>query len=144
MKNITNFNQFFESYLKNDASGYDIGDYVYHVTPIENLNHIKQNGFIPKDGTSINNEKFENRLYFATSLIAAYDLSVNFGSYKYDSDFIIFKINSYCINDYEIDDLFEHGIYVDYAIKYNCVIDVFYASDLFGKFDDNDLENLYI
>jgi len=131
------------NHIKSDAIGYNIGEYIYHITQIENLNSIKQNGFTPKDGISINKEKFENRLYFATSLIAAYDLSVNFGSYRYDGDYIIFKLKSDCINDYEDDGLFKHGIYVDYNISYNCVVEVINASELFNIFDDDDIEKLY-
>jgi hypothetical protein len=60
--------------LESDAVGYEIGDYLYHVTLTSNLPKIKRQGLIPKDGVAINGKPFKNRLYFATSLIAAYDL----------------------------------------------------------------------
>ena len=129
--------------IESDAMGYDIGDYLYHITPVSNFNTIINKGFIPKNGISINNKPFENRLYFATSLISAYDLSVNFGSYRDDSDYVIFKIKSDCINDYEEDDLFAHGIYVDYKVSNKCIVGYVNANDLFNKFDDEDIENLY-
>ncbi len=130
-----------ENYLPSDAMGYDIGEFVYHITPKKNLNTIKKNGFIPKDGISINHKPFKNRLYFATSLIAAYDLSVNFNSYRDNDEYVIFKLDSKCINKgYEEDELFIHGIYVDYEISYSFVIDVINTSDLFNKFDDDDFD----
>ena len=133
-----------ESYLPSDAIGYDIGEYLYHITPIKNLNKIKNNGFVPKDGISINGKPFKNRLYFATSLIAAYDLSVNFQSYRDDVDeYVIFKVDSKCLKDYEEDELFKHGIYVNYPISKKYIVDIINAEDLFGKFDEDDFENLY-
>ena len=136
---------FNEQFLPNDAIGYNIGEYLYHITPKQNVNTIKKNGFIPKDGIAINGKPFENRLYFATSLIAAYDLSVNFNSYKDNEEYIIFKVKSNCIDDgYEKDPLFVHGIYVDYPISNDCIINVINASDLFNKFNDEDFENLYL
>lgn len=140
---IKNFKQFNEN-LKSDDIGYNIGQYLYHITPKRNVPQIKKNGFIPKDGIAINNKPFKNRLYFTTSLISAYDLSVNFGSYKDNEEYVIFKLKSDCVNNgYEKDLLFVHGIYVDYTIPYSCVVDVMNASDLFNKFDDEDIENLY-
>lgn len=140
-----NFKQFVnENYLQSDAVGYNIGKYLYHITPKSNISQIKKKGFVPKNGISINNKPFKNRLYFATSLIAAYDLSVNFGSYKDDREYAIFKIKSDCVNaGYEEDPLFVHGIYVDYAITNSCIVDVINASDLFNKFNDDDFEKLY-
>lgn len=142
---VKNFKQFVnENYLPSDAIGYSIGEYLYHITPKINVAQIKKNGFIPKDGIAINNKPFKNRLYFATSLIAAYDLSVNFGSYKDNEEYAIFKVKSNCVsNGYEEDPLFVHGIYVDYPIPNTCIVSVINASDLFNKFDDDDLENLY-
>ena len=125
-----------ENYLKSDAIGYNIGQYIYHITLKRNLNDIRKNGFKPKDGVAINGKSFKNRLYFATSLIAAYDLSVNFGSYKdnLDENYIIFKLKSECIdNGYKEDNLFDHGIYVDYPIGSDCIVDIINADDLFGK-----------
>lgn len=145
---ITTINEWkqINKYYENDAIGYDIGKYLYHVTPKENLKNIKRNGFEPNDGTTIRGEDFENRLYFATSLIAAYDLSVNFSSYKTDEDLYIIKLKSDCIdkNDYEEDPLFLHGIYIDYNVSNNCIISIIEADDLFNKFDDEDIENLYL
>ena len=133
-----------KNYLQNDASGYNIGKYLYHITPKQNAKIIKRSGFKPRDGISINGKPFRNRLYFATSLIAAYDLSVNFGSYRDETNYIIFKIKSECIhNGYEKDPLFVHGIYVNYPINNTCIIDIINAEDLFDKFDENDIENLY-
>lgn len=139
---ITKF-KLYEDYMKSDNIGYNIGEYIYHITTKQNIPAIKKNGFIPRDGVSINNKSFENRLYFATSLIAAYDLSVNFGSYKSDDEYVIFKLKSSCINDFEEDNLFPHGIYVDYPIDYNFVVDFMDADELFGKFNDDDIEKLY-
>ncbi len=142
---VKSFEQFVnENYLQSDARGYNIGKYLYHITPKRNVAKIKKNGFIPKDGVAINNKPFKNRLYFATSLIAAYDLSVNFGSYKDNEEYVIFKVKSDCVNNgYEEDPLFVHGIYVDYPIPNTYIVDVINASDLFNKFNDNDIENLY-
>jgi len=137
------FNDFIKEYLESDAIGYEIGDYIYHVTPKRNMNKIKNDGFIPKDGVGINGKPFKNRLYFATSLISAYDLSVNFGSYKDNDEYVIFKVESSCIDDYEKDPLFVHGIYVDYPVSKKYIIEVIKANDLFDKYDDNDIENLY-
>lgn len=138
------YNYIIENYLESDNIGYNVGQYLYHVTPKKNIPQIKKNGFIPKDGISINNKPFKNRLYFATSLIAAYDLSVNFGSYKYNGEYVIFKLKSDCINKgYKEDPLFAHGIYVDYPIPYAYSIDIINVSDLFGKFNENDIEKLY-
>jgi hypothetical protein len=133
----------FSNEIESDAMGYDIGDYLYHITPVSNFDTIINKGFIPKNGISINGKPFENRLYFATSLISAYDLSVNFGSYRDDKEYVIFKIKSDCIDDYEEDNLFAHGIYVDYKISNQCIIGYVNANDLFNKFDDEDIENLY-
>lgn len=145
MKYIKTLNNYIkENYLPSDAIGYNIGEFVYHITPKKNLNTIKKNGFIPKDGISINNKPFKNRLYFATSLIAAYDLSVNFNSYRDNDEYVIFKLDSKCIDKgYEEDELFIHGIYVDYKIPYSFVVDIINASDLFNKFDDDDFDRLY-
>ena len=134
-----------ENHLKSDAMGYNMGEFLYHITPKRNIGEIMKSGFIPKDGIAINNKPYKNRLYFATSLIAAYDLSVNFGSYKDNEEYVIFKVKSNCVNnEYEKDTLFPHGIYVDYQISNNCIVSVMNADDLFNKFDENDIENLYI
>jgi hypothetical protein len=134
-----------ENYLSNDAVGYSVGDYLYHVTPKKNLLNIIQNGFEPKDGVAINGKPFKNRLYFATSLIAAYDLCTNFQSYRdgYD-EWSIIKVKSVCVKDgYENDPLFVHGIYVNYPIKPDFMVDVIDYDNLFGKFRDEDFEELY-
>lgn len=133
----------FENYRKSDAIGYKIGKYLYHVTPSENLENIRSNGFHPKDGVSINGEEFEDRLYFATSLISAYDLSVNFSSIRDTYDYTIFKVDSSFLEDYEEDPLFNHGIYVEYSVPPNYIIEYFDADELFDKFSDEDIENLY-
>ena len=141
---INEYRQFInEKYLESDAIGYKIDKYLYHVTTKNNLNKIKRYGFIPQDGVSINNKPYENRLYFATSLIAAYDLSVNFSSYKDEHEYYIIKIKSEAIDNYEEDPLFDHGIYIDYSIPSKYIVEVIDADDLFDKFDDNDIENLY-
>lgn len=134
-----------ENYLKSDAIGYNVGEYLYHITPKRNVQKITKNGFTPKDGIAINNKRFKNRLFFATSLIAAYDLSVNFGSYRDNEDgYAIFKVKSDCLtNGYKEDSLFPHGIYVDYPIPNTFIVSVMDADDLFNKFNDEDIENLY-
>ncbi|MGA1049083.1 MAG: hypothetical protein ACO3UU_13830, partial [Minisyncoccia bacterium] len=48
-----------ENYLPSDAIGYNIGEYLYHVSPKKNLNDIKSNGFTPKDGVTIKGEPFK-------------------------------------------------------------------------------------
>ena len=99
---------------------------------------------IPKNGVSINGEKFENRLYFATSLIAVYDLYVNFTSIRGYEEYIIIKIDSNCLKQgYSKDMLFQHGIYIDYKISADYIDDIIDADSLFNKFDEDDLENLY-
>lgn len=140
---VMKYLKLFEEYLQSDAIGYNIGDYIYHVTPIKNLNKIKKLGFKTQSGTSINGKKYNNRIYFATSLISAYDISVNFGSYKDDSEYVIFKLKSNCLDEYEKDPLFIHGIFVDYDIDKKYIVDVIKCEDLFNKFDENDIENLY-
>lgn len=141
MKFILPINEYF-SMFPNDSIGYDIGEYIYHVTPIKNVSKIERSGFKPKDGISINKKPFMNRLYFATSLISAYDLSVNFGSDN-NLSYVIFKVDSSCINEYEEDPLFGHGIYIDYPISNKFIVDKINADDLFDKYDDDDIENLY-
>lgn len=132
-----------ESYRKSDAIGYIIGKYLYHITPSENLERIKNNGFHPKDGVSVNGKVFEDRLYFATSLISAYDLSVNFSSIRDTYDYTIFKVDSSFLKEYEEDPLFPHGIYIDYPVPSEHIIDYFDADDLFDKFSEEDIEDLY-
>ena len=133
-----------EKELESDAIGYNIGNFVYHTTPISNLTKIKSEGIKPKDGITINGKKFRNRLYLATSLIAVYDLSVNFQSYRTDEEYVILKIRSECANmGYEEDPLFVHGIYIDYPIESECIVELINTDDLLGKFDEDDLEDLY-
>lgn len=130
--------------LESDAVGYDVGKYIYHITPKTNLPSIKRNGLLPKDGTSINWDLYKNRLYFTTSLIAAYDLAINFEAHNKGKKYLILKIDSNClINGYKEDKLFSHGIYTEYPISYEYIIDIIVADDLVGKYSDEDLENLY-
>ena len=140
---IKNFNHFLLETLKSDAIGYNIGDYIYHVSPVKNLTNILESGFIPKSGIAINGKPYNNRLYFATSLIAAYDLTVNFNSYKDNDEYIIFKIDSSCLSEYNKDPLFIHGIWVDYSISKKYIIETIRAESLFGKFNDEDFDKLY-
>jgi hypothetical protein len=137
------FNDFLTEYLKSDAIGYNIGKFIYHTTPKRNAEKIERDGFEPKDGISVNGKKFKNRLYFATSLISAYDISVNFGSYKDDDDYVIFKVDSKCLDEYEKDPLFVHGIFVNYRVDKKYIVDIIKANDLFNMYDENDIENLY-
>jgi len=139
------YNEFINEYLKNDAIGYNVGEFIYHVTTLKSLENIKDNGFIPQEGTSINGEHYKNRIYFATSLIAAYDIYENISSYKeYYSEYVIIKIDSKCLKDYEEDTLFNHGIYVDYNISKEYILEDTLADNFRGKFNDDDIENLYI
>jgi len=133
----------FENYLKSDAKGYKIGKYVYHITPERYLNSILKYGFKLHTGGTTNLENiYEPRLYFTTSLIAAYDLAVNFSSFR-EEQHIIFKVKSNCIKDYEEDELFPHGIYVEYPVNKDCIIEYYNQDDFFDKFDEDDIENLY-
>jgi len=140
---IINFENFLKEYMDSDAIGYDIGEFIYHVTPESNVQDINTFGFIPKNGITINNNEYNNRLYFATSLIAAYDISVNFNSYKSDENYVIFKVDSKCLKNYDEDPLFVHGIYIDYPISIDYIVDVYDASELFDKFNDDDFDELY-
>jgi len=133
----------YEKYLQSDSRGYNIGEYVYHVTPLNKLDIIKEEGLKPQSGISLNGEKFKNRLYLATSLIAAYDISVNFGSYRDDREYAIIKLSSDCLKEYDEDPLFVHGIYVDYSISEKYIIEIINCNDLFDKFDEQDFEDLY-
>jgi hypothetical protein len=134
-----------ESYLPDDSIGYDVGEFIYHTTPKKNLDYILSNGLKPRDGVSIDGKSFKNRLYFATSLIAVYDLYVNFTSIRQYEDYIIIKIDSKCLeHGYSLDNLFVHGIYIDYPIDKNCIVDIIDAESLFNKFNEDDLENLYL
>lgn len=140
---ITDITEFImENYLSNDAVGYNVGDYLYHVTPKKNLLNIIQNGFEPKDGVAINGKPFKNRLYFATSLIAAYDLCTNFQEYRneYD-DWVILKVDAKFVKEgYKKDPQFAHGIYIDYPVNSFSILEVIHHENLFGKFRDEDLE----
>lgn len=133
-----------EEYLKSDAVGYNISNYIYHTTLVENIDNIKNNGFIPKDGISIDGKEYENRIYFATSLIAAYDISHTIG--VRGDEYAIFKLTSNYIikNGYEKDTLFLHGIYVNYPVDKKYIIDMIYVEDIFAKFDGEDLDALYL
>lgn len=141
---MRNHVRLFEEFMASDARGYDVGEYVYHVTPVENLATIMRVGLVPRDGVAINGRKYENRLYFATSLIAAYDISVNFQSHGRGREYSIIKVSSEAVaRGRENDPLFEHGIYVDYPVGPGAIIGVTMANDLFGKYDDVDLDRLY-
>lgn len=134
----------FEDYMASDARGYNIGEYVYHVTPAKNLGSIMRTGMVPRDGTGINGKPYKNRLYFATSLIAAYDISVNFQSHGRGAEYCILKVDSQAVSKrYETDPLFAHGIYVDYPVSAGFIVEVIMANDLFGKYDDDDFDRLY-
>ena len=139
-KNWLNENKF-----QSDAMGYNIGKYIYHTTPIKNLDKIKYKGLKLRSGITISGENFKNRIYFSTSLIAAYDILVNFGSYRDNKAYAIFKLNSNClINGYKKDPLFVHGIFVNYNIDRKYILEIINADDLFNKFNEEDIENLYI
>lgn len=134
----------FEEYAASDASGYDVGEYVYHVTQSASVGAILEEGLVPKDGVSVNGAPFEGRLYFATSLIAAYDLSVNFESLGRGDDYTILKVDSSCLGGgWENDPLFAHGVYVGYPVDARFIVGAVRADDLFGMYDDADLDELY-
>ena len=139
---ITLKNYLKENYIS-DAIGYEVSDFIYHTTSLRNLDKIKRQGFKPQSGVAINNTTYEDRIYFATSLIAAYDISVNFSSYKDEYDYVIFKVDSQCLQSYQLDPLFVHGIFVDYSIDKKYIVNIINTDDLFNKFDEEDLDNLY-
>ena len=69
MKYIKTLNNYLkEIYIPSDAMGYNIGEFVYHITPKKNFNTIKKNGLIPKDGISINNKPFKNSVEIERSI----------------------------------------------------------------------------
>lgn len=143
MKVLNNYSDFLKEELESDAVGYKIGKYLYHVTDTLGLEKIKSNGLIPQDGITIRNEKFSNRLYLATSLISAYDLSINFSSYRDNYEYFILKLDSKFLKNYKIDPLFKHGIYINYGVDKENIIEIINTDDLFDVFDDDDLDNLY-
>jgi hypothetical protein len=50
MKSKISFVGLNEQHLPSDAIGYNIGEYLYHITTKRNVNTIKKNGFIPSKG----------------------------------------------------------------------------------------------
>ena len=132
--------------LKSDASGHLVRDKLYHVTTKENADAIQKRGFIPRNGISINGKPHPARTYFATSLIAAYDLAANFSSWKNTSEeYDILEVNPEMILDrgYKYDPLFAHGVYVDYAVPRRYITGRIPASSLFNRFHDEDFDKLY-
>jgi hypothetical protein len=89
-------------------------DVLYHVSPIKNKSSILNNGIeLKTGGNTYLNRTYDPRIYLATSLIAAYDIQLNFSSHT-DLDYIIFEIDTKTLNGkfYE-DSKFAHGVWTD-------------------------------
>jgi hypothetical protein len=135
----------FGEHLRSDASGYEVGAHVWHVTPADRLRAIRRVGLLPQDGVSIDGRPFRNRLYFATSRIAAYDISVNFQSHGRAEEYFMLKVDSAGIaRGHHDDPLFAHGVWVDYPVGPGYVVGYEAAADAYGEYDEDDLDNLYL
>lgn len=117
-------------------------DFLYHISPIENKNSILNKGIILKTGgTSHLYRTYTPRIYLACSLIAAYDLYLNFNAHN-GKEYLIYKIdkNKLSGNIYE-DSKFAHGIHIDKNIPKEAIIEVIDPNTL--KYNEEDLDNLY-
>lgn len=117
-------------------------DFVYHISPIENRNSILNKGIILKTGgTSHLYRTYTPRIYLACSLIAAYDLYLNFNAHN-GKEYLVYKIdkNKLSGNIYE-DSKFAHGIHIDKNIPKEAIVEVIDPNAL--KYNEEDLDNLY-
>ena len=77
----------------------------------------------------------------ATSLIAAYDLYVNFNAHN-GKKYYIYKIDTSKINgNFFDDDKFVHGVYIDENIDKDAIVELIDPTHL--SYDDEELSNLY-
>ncbi len=117
-------------------------DFLYHISPIENKNSILNKGIILKTGgTSHLYRTYTPRIYLACSLIAAYDLYLNFNAHN-GKEYLIYKIdkNKLSGNIYE-DSKFVHGIHIDKNISKEAIIEIIDPNTL--KYNEDELDNLY-
>lgn len=117
---------------------------LYHISPSINEEKILKNGIKTSNGGGTwFNRTYTPRVYLATSLIAAYDLQVNFISHDMAKKYTIFKIETSLISEGRFfeDSKFAHGIYIEQNIPKEAIIEVIDPDIL--SYDAEDLENLY-
>lgn len=116
--------------------------YLYHISPVENKQSILNNGIkLSTGGTTFLKRTYTPRIYLATSLIAAYDLYVNFHAHN-QKKYLIYKIDTSKINgNFFDDDKFIHGVYTDENINKKAIIELIDPLSL--SYDDDELEDLY-
>jgi hypothetical protein len=122
-----------------------IPDFLYHISATKNKESILKNGIkMSTGGGTWFGRTYSNRVYMATSLIAAYDLQLNFKAHEMADDYLIFKIELDKIPNgapFYNDSLFNHGIYTEQSIPKSAIIDVINPDTL--SYPSEDLENLY-
>ena len=123
---------------------YMLPEFLYHVSPIENKDSILKNGILVKTGgTSHLQRNYSPRIYLACSLIAAYDIQLNFNSHN-GKQYLIYKLDKNKLNQsaniYE-DSKFAHGVHIDKNISKDAIIDVINPDNL--RYNEEDLDNLY-
>lgn len=124
-----------------------VPDRVFHTTRKRNEASVRRDGVLPTTGGgSWLNRTYSPRVYVATSLIAAYDLTVGFQAHdEKHEDYVIFEIDTSMIPEHVFfeDEKFNHGIWTPEGIPASAIVGKAYASSLYGKFSDEDLEDLY-
>ena len=132
-------------------------DYVYHATPEKNLDSILKQWLKghanPEWSIWVWNIYNEPRLYFANSLIAAYDIAIMFEAFWKGENFIIIKIPRQELDKYEQfpDEKFKNSeknfynwFYILDDINLNKInYEIIKVSDLLNKWSDDELEWLY-
>jgi hypothetical protein len=130
--------------LPSGARGYSVGEYLYHVTPTKYIGKIKNVGIqVATGGTTHLNKTYSPRIFLATSLIAAYDLSQNFSAHRNEPHTIIKIDSSKVEGPFEKDYYFSHGVYVTTNIPLDAIVEYISADDLFGEWDEEELSELY-
>lgn len=141
--------QAFPALVVRDLDGLKTGafhtveEYLYHVTPASSIAKIMKEGIQPQTGgRTFLNRTYSPRIYLATSLIAAYDLQVNFAAHD-GLQYKILEIDASKIPGagFHPDDKFVHGVWTTTAIPVNAVVKVIDPSTL--SYEDDALESLY-
>lgn len=144
-----NFEEFLSEHRSDDETvPFDmLPDRLYHTTKLSNEASIKKGGIRASTGGGTwLNRTYDPRVYLATSLIAAYDITVGFqahdGSHE---DYVIFEIDKRSLRGvtfYE-DEKFNHGVYVKSDVPASAITGRVLHSELFGRFNDDDIDRLY-
>lgn len=120
-------------------------NWLYHISAAKNKESILNNGIKRSTGGGTwFGRTYSNRVYLATSLIAAYDLQLNFTSHGLADSYIIFKVDESKIPnkaDFYNDSLFVHGVYTEQDIPKEAIVDQIDPDSL--SYAAEDLENLY-